>query len=93
MKQAIEMKCYFSVNSLMLKSKRGRDLISRIPYELLLPESDGPFTILNNKPIMPWEAINVRSMLGDIWKVEEGEVMRIFLRNLDHLLKAGSNHG
>jgi Tat protein secretion system quality control protein TatD with DNase activity len=34
----------------MLKSKKGRDLASRISSDLVLPESDGPFATLNGKP-------------------------------------------
>jgi TatD DNase family protein len=41
LKEAVEMKCFFSVNPLMLKSKKGKDLVSRIPSKLVLPESDG----------------------------------------------------
>lgn len=81
LKEAIEMRCYFSVNSLMLKSKKGRDLASRIPSELVLPESDGPFATLNGKPIMPWEAMHVCSALSDIWNVSRNEAEQMVLNN------------
>ena len=80
------MKCYFSVNSLMLKSKKGRDLVSRIPSKLVLPESDGPFATLNSKPIMPWEAMNVCFVLSDIWKVSHQEAKVKVMENFDDLL-------
>lgn len=86
LKAAIEMRCYFSVNSLMLKSKKGRDLVSRIPSEMVLPESDGPFATLNGKPIMPWEAMDICSVMGDIWNIEIDQVKSIFLENLKTLL-------
>ncbi len=35
---------YFSINNQMLKYKSGRDIISRIPMDKLLIESDAPFT-------------------------------------------------
>jgi TatD DNase family protein len=64
---AVEMKCNFSINPLMVKSKRGKDLISRIPINLILPESDGPFATINGKPIMPWEAMDICSVLSEFW--------------------------
>lgn len=89
LKEAIEMRCYFSVNALMLKSKKGRDLASRIPSELVLPESDGPFVILNGKPIMPWEAIDVCFVLSDIWNVSLQDAKVKVMENFDALLRAG----
>ncbi len=85
-KAAIEMRCYFSVNSLMLKSKKGRDLASRIPSELVLPESDGPFATLNGKPIMPWEAMDVCSALSDIWNVSRNEAEQMVLTNCKKII-------
>ncbi|MDY0324804.1 MAG: Qat anti-phage system TatD family nuclease QatD [Candidatus Cloacimonadaceae bacterium] len=89
LKEAIEMRCYFSVNSLMLKSKKGRDLASRIPSEMVLPESDGPFATLNGKPIMPWEAMDVCFVLSDIWNVSLQEAKVKVMENFDALLMAG----
>jgi len=86
LKNAIEMRCYFSVNSLMLKSKKGRDLASRIPSDLVLPESDGPFATLNGKPIMPWEAMDVCSTLSDIWNVSRNEAEQMVLNNCKKII-------
>ena len=80
------MRCYFSVNALMLKSKKGRDLASRIPSELVLPESDGPFATLNGKPIMPWEAIDVCFVLSDIWNVSRNEAEQMILNNCKKII-------
>jgi TatD DNase family protein len=89
LKEAIEMRGYFSVNSLMLKSKKGRDLASRIPSEMVLPESDGPFATLNGKPIMPWEAMDVCFFLSDIWNVSPQEAKVKVMENFDALLGKG----
>jgi len=79
--EAVKMSCYFSVNSQMTYSKRGRDLVSRIPSELVLPESDGPFSTLNGKPIMPWDAMNVCTDLSDIWSIPRHETERMVFNN------------
>ncbi len=85
LKEAIEMRCYFSVNPLMLKSKKGRGLVSRIPSELVLPESDGPFATLNGKPIMPWEAMDICSDLSTIWNIPISDSKRQMMSNFERL--------
>ena len=40
---------YFSVNYSMLKSKRGKEILLRIPLNRILMESDGPFTKYENQ--------------------------------------------
>ncbi len=44
LRRAVEMGCYFSVNTAMAASENGRKLIAEIPSERLLTETDGPFT-------------------------------------------------
>jgi TatD DNase family protein len=82
LKKIIDMQCYFSINPLMLKSLKGKELISRIPKNLVLPESDGPFATLNGKPIMPWEAINVCDILSKIWNIPLIEAKQQVKENL-----------
>ena len=60
----IDWGCYFSINSNMCLSEKGRTIISRIPSDRLLIESDGPFTKFNNKKFSP-------DMLGDTYHLLE----------------------
>jgi TatD DNase family protein len=87
LKEAIEMKCFFSVNPVMIKSEKGKNLVSRIPYGLILPESDGPFTIQNGKTIMPWEAMSICSDLIDIWRLPISDIEGHIKNNLKILLQ------
>lgn len=87
LKKAVEMKCFFSVNPVMIKSKKGKDLVSRIPSGLVLPESDGPFVTQNGKPIMPWEAIDIAPVLSKIWSLPLQQVEATLFENLNMLLK------
>lgn len=87
LKEAIEMRCYFSVNPIMIKSKKGRDLVSRIPPQLILPESDGPFTTRNGNPIMPWEAMDICTDLSKIWELPTDDTKKRIISNFDALLK------
>ena len=85
LQEAVEMRCYFSINSLMLKTEKGKGIASRIPSELVLPESDGPFASINGKPIMPWEAINICFDLSSIWKVPVSEAKMQMMHNFGSL--------
>jgi TatD DNase family protein len=84
---AIKMRCYFSINPIMISSEKGKDLISRIPHNLVLPESDGPFAKLGGRPVMPWEAMNICSDLSRIWQMSLGEVRNMIEENFKKLLQ------
>lgn len=45
--------CYFSINSEMMRSDRGRALVSELPTDRILTETDGPFTIIDGQPAEP----------------------------------------
>lgn len=90
LKDAVTMECFFSVNPVMTSTKKGKDLISRIPSRLILPESDGPFASRKGNPVMPWEAMDVASDLSEIWSVSTQVVEETLLRNLDSLMDGKS---
>lgn len=50
---ALEMGCYFSVGPAMLNSVRGRQVISWLPMNRILLETDGPFAKYNGKALLP----------------------------------------
>lgn len=83
---AITLGCWFSVNPIMCNTKKGISLISRIPKDKLLPESDGPFTTIRNRTVYPWEAINIVSTLEELWQCTSDEVIIQLKTNLDTLL-------
>jgi TatD DNase family protein len=65
--RAAEMGCWFSVGPTMVTSERGIAAATAMPRDRILPESDGPFGILDGRPAYPWEAWNVATRIGDIW--------------------------
>jgi len=84
---AIELGCWFSINPKMCKTKKGLSLISRMPKDRILPESDGPFVVINKKTIYPWEAINVTDTLSQVWNLNVNDVKIQLRSNLEILLK------
>ena len=85
--KAIKMRCYFSINPVMIGSEKGKELITRIPYNLVLPESDGPFAKLGGRPVMPWDAMNICSDLSRIWQMPIEDVRNLIEENFKKLLQ------
>lgn len=72
---------FFSINPAMVKSMSGRKIISKIPRQLILTETDGPFIDDNNLPIKPGQIQTVISFLANEWNVGEEEVKKIIWSN------------
>jgi len=52
-KQAVELGCYFSINERMLSSPAGCAIVSSLPADRLLTETDGPFVTVEGRPARP----------------------------------------
>ncbi len=70
---------YFSINSAMTLSENGRKIISKIPKELVLTESDSPY--IENSDIKV-----VHCYLSNIWNVSEEEVEQKIASNFKKIL-------
>ena len=71
---------YFSINSNMCKSKKGQNIISRLPKNKILVETDAPF--IND---LPYKNLNVYYYLSELWNLSLDEVRNIILRNFFNL--------
>ncbi|WLS11680.1 TatD family hydrolase (plasmid) [Shinella sumterensis] len=49
------MGCWFSVGPGTIHGQKGRDIVKMIPRDRLLTESDGPFTQIEGRSVLPWE--------------------------------------
>jgi len=67
LKRAIDIGCWFSVGPAMLRTKKGREITSRMPRDKILTESDGPFAKLNKKSLTPLDMPKVIEMLVQLW--------------------------
>lgn len=65
--RAISMGCWFSVGPTMLLSKKGNEIVNRIPRDRILTESDGPFAKLDGAVMMPWDVERGNDYLAKIW--------------------------
>jgi TatD DNase family protein len=55
---------HFSINTAMITSKSGQDIIKRIPIDHILAESDGPFIEINGSPVRPKDVLLVYQYLA-----------------------------
>lgn len=84
--QAIELGCYFSINTRMMQTKSGDALIKLLPLERILTETDGPFVKINHKPAHPRDVINVVNSLAGRFKITPEEISKKIFSNLKSLL-------
>lgn len=77
---------YFSINPSMLKSKKGRDIINKIPKNKILVESDGPFGKINNKTVNPQDIIKVYDLLSLSIGIDSKKFQSLVYNNLKTLL-------
>ncbi len=66
LERAIDNGYWFSVGPAMFQSPNGLKLLKNIPIERILPESDGPFAKVNNKPVYPWEMMSMLELLSEL---------------------------
>jgi TatD DNase family protein len=67
LEQGVSFGFYFSVNSAMLKAKKSRDLIQRVPLERILTETDGPFIKVGSNPATPLDIPGIVESLSSLW--------------------------
>lgn len=87
LKRAIDRGCWFSINQRMLSSDRGRLLVSQIPKDRILTETDGPFVMNGSKPLQPASVVPVINKLSGIWGEPQDVVTAQIFENLKSLLK------
>lgn len=88
LEDACKVGCWFSVGPAMLAGEKGRRLVSRMPINRVLPETDGPFAKIGSAPLMPWQAMDISHTLAKLWRVDLQHARAQLSENLDQLLKA-----
>jgi len=86
-RRAVEMGCYFSVNATMFDSDKSAKLISTLPLNRLLTETDGPFTVINEQPAKPEDVIVAVKKLAKLHGFQPIEMVSKIKTNLRDLLQ------
>jgi len=85
-RRAADLGCFFSVNAEMLKSERGRTLVSALPMNRVLTETDGPFTSVEGRPANPSDVLDTVSQLAKLRGVDCALMGLTLRENLSGLL-------
>ncbi len=83
--KAVELGCWFSVNPNMCFTATGKKVISCIPLDRVLPETDAPFTQKDGVPYMPWDT-TVTSYLAKENNMTFDKMNELMHRNLQALI-------
>ena len=73
--------CWFSISPAMLSGKKGKSLVSKMPFSRILPETDAPFTEKRGVPYMPWEAFEIIDTLKDIFCLDTEQIKNELISN------------
>lgn len=88
LERAVAAGAYFSINTAMCQGKRFCSLLSRIPRERILTETDGPFIDVAGRRAEPADVQGVIAALARLWGEETDGVVRLlyanFARALEH---------
>ena len=87
LERGIDAGCFFSANAAMLGSKRGRTILSAIPRERVLTETDAPFARVSGRPSTPDDIDAAISMLADAWRTTIEEARAAVESNFRSLLR------
>lgn len=77
---------FFSITPAMIKSISGKKIISKIPKQYVLTETDGPFVVENNLTLKPGQVYSVINFLAKEWILTQDEVKKIIWENFMRLI-------
>lgn len=80
--RAVQLGCWFSVGPAMVRSAKGRALVSRMPPQRLLTETDAPFARSGDRPLYPWEATDCAPALAEALAVTPDQMLLTLRGNL-----------
>ncbi len=90
--RAVMQGCYFSVNPAMLNSVAGRRILSAIPSERILTETDGPFVLVRGHPARPTDIAQVIAQIARHWEIDIATVARRIEDNFRRALARAPTH-
>lgn len=83
--RALNLNCWFSVGPAMLMSEKGKKILSWIPEDRILLETDGPFATFNGKPLEPVDVNILISYFSELWQKSDRDVLLVLRNNLKNL--------
>jgi len=78
---------YFSINPSMLRTDKGRAIVSSLPRDRVLTETDAPFSKAGSRPTAPHDIRRVVDGLAEQWDVDADDVRQVVHDNLARLFE------
>lgn len=85
-RRAVDLGCYFSINSEMLSNEKRSSLVLGLPSSRLLTETDGPFTEVDGRPSEPSDVALCIGRLASLTRQTEEAVASSIRNNLRNLV-------
>lgn len=79
---------YFSVNTAMIKSRSGRELLKALKPEQILTETDGPYVKVGETPTSPEDIRIVVESLAIKWNKSVEETMNLLKSNYQRMMSS-----
>lgn len=86
LERAISCNFYFSINPSMVLSAKGQELISIMPIDRILTETDGPFVKVNRKPVGPHDIGEIVAKIAKLFNYSSSEMKNIVYQNFRNVL-------
>lgn len=86
-RRAVALGCYFSINGEMLRSPKHQQLVTSLPTDRVLTETDGPFVEIEKRPVRPREVVTTVEQLAALRSIPANAMARAILANLRALLR------
>jgi TatD DNase family protein len=79
---------YFSINTAMVTTQKGRSLLSLVPRDRILTETDGPYVKIGGRPAKPCDVKNVLSGIAEVWGASAVDVEAQVTENFTQLCRS-----
>jgi len=86
LRRAVDMGCWFSVGTQMLRSAKGKKLVADIPRDRILTETDAPFGTRSGGSYPTADVKEAVELLATMWRATPSEIQRHLNGNLRTLL-------
>jgi TatD DNase family protein len=81
-RRAVDLGCYFSINEQMLANEKRKAVISALPLNRLLTETDGPFTSVEGRPARPGDVYAAVAGLAQALQIPATQMQQVITQNL-----------
>lgn len=87
LENALSQGHYFSINPAMITSPNGKKIISKLPLNRVLTETDGPFVRVDDRVLEPPDVSLVENYLASLWGMTRLDVSKRLKENFVTVLR------